>query len=159
AVPGKAVTAVAFHPQATQYLTGGDDGAVRLWALPPAPPSTLDHPAPVLKAVPSPDGKKLYTASADGVLRSIDLVQKGVERSYGGHKKAVHALAVAGNGQLLATGDAEGTVRTWNPATGKEVDRIGAHAGAVHELSLLPAGNALLSTGADQAVRLWRLPV
>jgi WD40 repeat protein len=155
----KAVTAVAFQPQNTQYLTGAEDGTVKLWALPAGAPLTLEHPAEVTAALASGDGKKIFTAGTDGVLRSWDVAKKTVERQFAGPKKKLTAVAVIANGQLIVSGGEDGAMRFWNPGTGQETERLGVHNASVTSLSVLPTGNAALSTAADGTVSMWRLPV
>src|SRR5262249_62174994 len=58
------VTGLAFHPQNTQLLTGGGDGLLKLWALPPVPAGSLPHPDAVLSAAVTPDAKRLFTGGA-----------------------------------------------------------------------------------------------
>jgi WD40 repeat protein len=153
------VTGVAFHPQAPQLATAGADGLVKFWAVPMQPPRTVTHPDGVLIALASADGKKLYTGSADKMVRVWDAVKPAIERQFTGHTGAVTALAVSANGQLLVSGGADATVRLWNQATGKESDVIIGHAGPVTSLALNQAGNQLVSTSVDGTVKLWQLPI
>jgi WD40 repeat protein len=152
------VTDVQFHPQGTQVATAGADGLVRLWAYPPTPARTAPHPDGVLVAVASPDGKKLYTGSADKVLRIWDATKPAVERQFTGHTGAITALAVSANGQLLVSGGADATLRFWNQATAKEADVVTAHAAPITSLALNPAATQVVSTSEDGTIKLWQLP-
>jgi WD40 repeat protein len=155
---GSAVTGVSFHQQGT-LLTAGADGLVKTWAMPPVPTRSLTHPDAALVCVPSADGKKLFTGSADKILRVWDLAKLTIERQYAGHTGPVSAVAVSANGQLLASGSDDGSIRFWSQATGKETDILQGHPGTVTALALNPAGTQLLSTGADGRVKLWQLPL
>ncbi len=156
---GGPVTAVGFHPQSGSLLSAGGDGLVKTWAMPPAPPRTMPHPEAVTAAVPSADGKKLFTGSADKMVRAWDLAKLTIERQFQGHTAPVTTLVTHPNGQLLASGGDDGSVRFWNQATGKETDILYGHVGTVTALALNPAGNQLCSTGADGRVKLWQLPI
>jgi WD40 repeat protein len=155
---GGPVTGVAFHPQNTQLLTAGGDGLLKLWAMPPIPGRLLTHPDAVLSSAMTADGKRLFTGSADKVLRSWDMVKNIVERQFTGNGAAVTAVAISGNGQILVSGGDDATIRFWNQATGKENSSLGAHAGTVTSLALNPAGTQMVSSSTDGTVKLWQLP-
>lgn len=152
------VTGVSWHPQTSQVLTVGSDGLLKLWAL-PAPARVLSHPEAVLAATISTDGKRLFTGSADKLLRSWDTTKNAIERQFAGHTGAVTAVATSANGQLLVSGSGDATVRIWNQATAKESDILGAHGGTVTALALNAAGNQVLSSSEDGTLKMWQLPI
>jgi WD40 repeat protein len=149
---------LAFNPASNQLLTGGGDGALRLWAMPPVPERTLAHPDAVRSAVVSADGKRLFTASADKIVRAWSLADlKQPERQFSGHSAAVNAVAVSPDGKLLASAGDDETIRFWNQSNGQQSALLGAHAGAVTSLSF-SAANQVLSASADGSVKLWQPP-
>jgi WD40 repeat protein len=152
------VTGVQFHPAAAQLATAGGDGLVKFWTLPPVPARAIVHPDGVHVAIASADARKLYTGSADKIVRVWDAVKSAVERQFTGHTGPVTALAVSANGQLIVSGSADATMRVWNPATGKEANIIIAHAAPVTSLALNAAGTQVVSASEDGAVKLWQLP-
>jgi WD40 repeat protein len=154
-----AVTGVSFHPQNTQLLTSGQDGLIKLWALPPVPARVLAHPDGVLATVMSGDGKRFFTGGVDKIVRSWDLAKKVVERQFTGHTAPVTAVATSGNGQILVSGSADATIRFWNQTTSKEAENLGGHTAAVTALALNPAGTQLLSASEDRTLKLWQLPI
>jgi WD40 repeat protein len=151
-------TGVAFHPASTQLLTGGSDGALKLWAMPPAPERALAHPDAVNAAVVSADGKRVFTASADKMVRTWSLANlKQPERQFSGHTAAVNAVAVSANGQVLASAGDDETIRFWNQTNGQQTALLGAHAAPVTSLSFNATGQ-VLSSSADGSVKLWQAP-
>jgi WD40 repeat protein len=149
---------IAFNAGSNQMLTGGSDGALKLWAMPPAPERALAHPDAVNAAVLSADGKRLYSGGADKMVRAWNLASPNQpERQFSGHTAAVNAVAVSANGQVLASAGDDETIRFWNQANGQQTALIGAHAGAVTSLSFNNAGQ-LLSASADGSVKLWQAP-
>jgi WD40 repeat protein len=152
------VTGVAFHPQNSQLLSGGGDGLVKIWAMPPLPARALTHPDAVLAAVATADGKRLVTGSTDKIVRSWNLTNNTVERQFAGHAGAATAVAISPNGETMATGSADHTVRFWEMSNGKEKALLGAHGGEVTALALSPAGPQFLSASADGTVKVWGLP-
>ena len=120
---------VAFHPASTQLLTGGSDGLLKLWAMPPVPERTLTHPDAVYAAVASADGKRLFTGGADKMVRAWNLSNlKQPERQFSGHTAAVNAVAMSASGQVLASAGDDETIRFWNQANGQQTAFIGASA-------------------------------
>ena len=154
-----AVTGVSVHPQNTQLLTGGADGLVKLWALPPVPTRTLTHPDAVNVAVVSADGKKLYTGSKDKIVRTWDLAKNVVEKQYAGHTGPVTAVAISPNGKVLASGGEDGTIRLWNQATGKESEVIRVSSQPITSLAFSPAGDRLISADSEYLLQLRQLPI
>jgi WD40 repeat protein len=153
------VTGLAFHPQNTQLLSAGKDGSIKLWPLPPIPARSLTHPAAVLAAATTADGKRLFTGSDDKILRSWDLSKDQVDRQLTGHTGPITAIAVSADGQILISGSADKTVRFWDLGGGKEKLALNAHTGIVTSLSLNPNGQQLLSASEDGKIKVWQLPI
>lgn len=143
----------------TVLMSSGGDGLVKFWNLPQLAPKTMTHPDAVLAAVTSPDGKKLFTGSADKIVRIWDTAKQAAEKQFAGHTAPVTAIAVSANLAVLASGSADNTIRLWNQATAKESDVLMAHAAPLTALGINAAGTQLLSAGEDGAVKLWALPL
>jgi WD40 repeat protein len=153
-----ATAGLAFNPASNQLLTGGGDGALKLWAMPPMAERTLTHPDAVRSAVASADGKRLFTGGADKIVRSWNLADVRMpERQFSGHSAAVNAIAVSANGQMLASTGDDATIRFWNQSNGQQSALLGAHAGAATSLAF-DASNRLLSASVDGSVKLWQPP-
>jgi WD40 repeat protein len=151
-------TGLAFHPNSNQLLTGGSDGSLKLWAMPPVPERTLMHPDAVRAAVVSADGKRMFTGGADKIVRAWNLPDARMpERQYSGHTAAVNAVALSGDGKFLASvGDNE-TIRFWNQSNGQQTGLIGAHTGPVTSLAFHNSGQ-VLSASTDGSIKLWQQP-
>jgi WD40 repeat protein len=151
-------TGLAFNPGSNQLLTGGGDGALKLWAMPPMPERILAHPAAVRSAVASADGKRLFSGGDDKIVRAWNLADVRMpERQYSGHTAAVNAVALSADGKLLASAGDDETIRLWNQDNGQQTALIGAHAGAVTSLAIGGSGQ-ILSASADGSVKLWQTP-
>jgi WD40 repeat protein len=152
------VAGLAFHPAGNQLVSGGGDGLLKLWTLPPAPERTLTHPDAVLAAVVFGDGKRLVTGGADKVVRTWNLAApQQPERQFSGHAAAVRAVAVAPGSQTLASAGDDETIRFWNPGNGQQTAVLGAHAGPILGLAYHPNGQ-ILSASADGSLKLWQAP-
>ena len=152
------VTGVAIGPKNDQVLTVGNDGMMKLWAMPPVAARALAHPEAVLAAALSPDSQRLYTGSADKIVRVWNVASNAVERQFAGHTAPVTTVAPSSNGQLLSSAGADQTVRISDQASGKEKAIIGAHAMPITSLAANAAGTHLISAGQDGAVKFWKLP-
>jgi WD40 repeat protein len=75
----------------------------------------------------------------------------------GGHKGAVSALALSGDGELALSGGEDGRVQLWDAQTGEARGLLAGHRGAVRHLAFLPDQNRAVSAGADGSVRSWDL--
>jgi WD40 repeat protein len=93
-LPGKlldldsAVESVAIDPSGSWFVTGGNDGMVRLWNLKADNPFAKcsfvlrGHSQPVGKLAISPNGRWLATSSRDGMLRLWDVAAKDPTESH-----------------------------------------------------------------------------
>ena len=71
------------------------------------------HEGRVLALAYAPDGARLFSAGAEGVIRVIDADSDAILGEWAAHDDWVHALAVSPDGKWLATGDWAGNVRLW----------------------------------------------
>jgi WD40 repeat protein len=153
-----AVKVAVFHPGTGQLLTGGGDGLLRLWNMPPLPAQALNHPDAVHAAALFPDAKRVVTGGADKVLRVWTLpATDKPERQLTGHPGAIDAVAVAPDGKSLASAGEDGVIRLWDLAKGQQAAALGAHSGPVTSLAYAGSGQ-VLSTSADGSVKLWQPP-
>jgi WD40 repeat protein len=149
---------IAFHPGSNQLLTGGSDGALKLWAMPPVPERILAHADAVRAAVVSADGKRMFSGGADKIVRAWNLADTRMpDRQYSGHTAAVNAVALSADGKFLASAGDDETIRFWNQSNGQQTGLIGAHAGPVTSLAFHSNGQ-VLSASADGSIKLWQQP-
>jgi hypothetical protein len=74
------------------------------------------HQGWVTSAVFSPDGRRVVSGGADGVIKFWD-VETGHElMTLRGHGDRIHALAFTHDGQVLASASADRTIRLWRAA-------------------------------------------
>lgn len=156
---------------ATVLVTGGDDGAVRLWdETSTRPLGTLQEHEGAVNAVctvrTQDGGVLLISGGEDGSVRVWDPRTQRQTAVMTGHEDAVKALCEIpgrpGSTGLVASGSLDGTVRIWDPATGRRRSILPGQLGEVASLCLVPAGpgaRAVLACGGfDGAVRIWHGP-
>jgi WD40 repeat protein len=106
----------------------------------------------------SPDGRRLFAASASGRVDVYDVVTGKSLGSLEGHNGRVLSLALSPDGGMLASGGEDRVVRLWDTAGGKEFVRWEAHDEGVTALAFSADGRTLASGGDDGKVLLWDLP-
>jgi WD40 repeat protein len=112
------------------------------------------HQEAVTKAIFSPDGAHVATASPDGTARLYDLA--GGAPVVFGHDAAVTSVDFSPNGDRIVTAAMDGSIRVWS-TSGEIVDTY-IHEGGAHGASFDARGERVLSWGADGTARLWSSP-
>ena len=114
------ILAVAAHPDSRQVLTGGADGALRVWDIDTGEEGQVFRASvAALNAVATlPDGAWAVTAGADGALRIWHL-GSGEQRCQAEPDAApLTTIAVLPDGERAVTGGTDGALRLWDLASG-----------------------------------------
>jgi WD40 repeat protein len=127
-----AVVGLAVSPDSRWLAIGHRDGALSLRPLndPRAPAQRVvgahataapGASAPFVRTlVFSPDGRWLYSAGADGLLRRWRTQPlEAAGEPMRGHVGPVYGLALSADGRQLASGGRDGTVRLWDANSGQ----------------------------------------
>ncbi|MBL8924529.1 MAG: serine/threonine protein kinase [Myxococcaceae bacterium] len=114
------------------------------------------HSGAVRALLSSPDGRTLFSGSADGTVRVWNLETGREQRVLSGHSQSVNALAISPDGRLLFSGGEDDTVRVWDLTTseGRVIDR---RPDAVNALSVSPTADTLVIGCEDGTVLLLEL--
>lgn len=163
-VGGQPVRALAQSPDGKTLAAGFSDGQIALIDEPSGKPrraSWTGHSGEVTAIEFSSDGKRLFSAGSDKLVRawSVDSetsVGQAIGSPLAGHTTAIRSLTTSPDGKLLATGSDDGTILLWDQQTGELAGPpLREHQRAVMALRFGPDGKQLLSGGDDQTVRLW----
>ncbi|MEM7167456.1 MAG: protein kinase [Planctomycetota bacterium] len=144
---------VAFDPQGEQLVTASR--LLRAWDL-----STGEllgawghaHDSWVFQAQFAPDGKQIYSASADTTVRvwQRDRTEVAV---WEGHTAAIRALALSSDGLHLATAGRDRTIRVWDTTTGTEQQLLVGPTALILACAL--QGDDRLVVGGTDSVARW----
>jgi WD40 repeat protein len=117
----------------------------------------LDGAGTIVKALPSPDGEYITTATQDASVHAWS-TRSGRDLRMSGYRSKVRELAWSPEGPLLATGGGE-AITLWSFAdrgpAGKAPEVLEGHRGRVTGLAFTPDGRRLFSCGDDGALLLW----
>ena len=103
----------------------------------------------------SPDGKYIYTAGADKLIKKWD-VNNGIDViTYYGHESGVNCLEITPDGNKLLSGDASGKIIIWDLQKNTIIKKIAAHSGAVNIIKLTPDLSNFVSGSADMLIKVW----
>ncbi|KAL1712296.1 WD40-repeat-containing domain protein [Schizophyllum commune] len=154
------VYAVAFSPDSTRIVSGGDDGAVRIWEAASGKQVGDDlrgHTNEVKSVAFSPDGKHVASGSLDGTIRVWDVQE--VRKEGGtpvGHIGAITSVTCSSDGKYIVSGSTDKTVRLWDAKTGQPVGYpMTGHDDVVTCVAFSPDSTRVASASYDRAVRVW----
>ncbi|MEN6621707.1 MAG: serine/threonine protein kinase, partial [Smithella sp.] len=103
----------------------------------------------------SPDGRKLYSGSDDGMIKIWDVVSGEHIAELEGHSSGVMSLAVSSDGQRLYSGSYNGIIKIWNAVSGECIAELERHSSGVMSLAVSPDGRRLFSGSDDGVIRLF----
>ena len=71
------------------------------------------HEGAIFSVCYTPDGSRLFSAGAEGIVRVIDADSDRIEGQWKPSADWIYTLAVSPDGKSLATGDWAGSVKLW----------------------------------------------
>jgi WD40 repeat protein len=121
------------------------------------------HSAPITSLAWSPDGKRIASASLDGMMQVWDAVRGGsalfTYTDYSPRKiesVPVWTVAWSPDSKYIATGSADRTAQVWDAVHGGSALIIyKGHSGEVNAVKWSPNGTRIVSGSADYTVQVW----
>lgn len=115
------------------------------------------HTKSVNRAVFSPDGQRIATASTDKKIKIWDATSGAELQTLSGHGSNVTWVCFSPDGQRIASSSSDKTIKIWDAFTGKELNTLKGHTDIVLSVSFSPDGKRIASSGHDASVRIWDL--
>jgi WD40 repeat protein len=168
---GSGVTALAYSPDGSRVITGGEDGTLQLrdaTTLQPIGAATR-HPGAVHGIGFSPDGARLATGGDDGAVHlysaaNLRPIAAPSRVDAGGvpplaqagavppalHASAVHSIAFSPDNSRLVSGGDDGALHLWDARTGEPLGQPWrADSGLILGVAFSADGARIVSAGTD----------
>jgi WD40 repeat protein len=159
--PHTGISVVAFSPDATLVLSGGDE-TLKIWDVATGNLiRTFDvNSGHVHSAAYSPDGRYIASGS-DTALKLWDVASGSLTRTFEGGFDAVASIAFFRDGSRILAGDHSGRLRLWDVATGtvsrtfKDGNSLVCCGGFIDSVALSPDETRIVSASLDGELTLW----
>jgi WD40 repeat protein len=153
---GTSARSVAFSGDGRRFVTGGQDGTVRIWEAHTGKEqiSLKAHLGDVKSVAFGPDGQIVASAGFDGTVRLWESAT-GKELISLRCSSNVESIAFSPDGRWLAS--AADTVKIWEVATGQELFSLKGHSRGVESVAFSRDGQHLASGGNDDTVKVWQV--
>ncbi len=155
------VTCMEIDPKGRYFITGSDDGTVRLWSTNTGTSVEREllvftgHLGGVWALKVDWERGILVTGSTDRTLIIWDLNSGERLKHLLGHTSTVRCVELCDD--LVVSGSRDGTLRVWNILTGDCLHVLIGHSASVRCLSLGPEWGTIVSGSYDNTCRLWNL--
>ncbi|MBS0260849.1 MAG: protein kinase [Planctomycetes bacterium] len=154
------LAALAIAPDGKQFITGGSNGAAKIWDTEKwSELRALPVTAKLVFAVAySPDGKIIATAGNDNRVQLWEAATGKLIETAGqfrGHKDGVLSVRFSRDGSKLLTASYDKTARLWDVKTGNELQTLGAHSWWVWSAEFSPDEQRIVSVSQDGSAIVW----
>jgi WD40 repeat protein len=146
----------AFSRDGSMLATASAGGEVLIrragnWA----PVARFEHAGGATAVAFDFDGRRLFTAGYDGVVRIWDLRARRPAGSRAGAQGTIWTLDVSPDGSLLAAAGEDRTIRIWGVDAPGPPIALAGHERNIWEVRFSPDGKRIASASFDASVRLW----
>jgi WD40 repeat protein len=157
------IKAIAFTPDSTKVISGGDDGSLELRYADEAGKISIAAKHDTGVTCMAVDSKNKILASGDqkGNIKIWQLEEANITEKMlidDAHRLPVSSLAFSPDGKILASGSQDYTIKLWNMKTGKPCDRLQReHSTFVNSVAFSPNGSLIASGDDGGIIKIWNL--
>ncbi len=156
---GRGVRDASFSPDGKRIVSGGVDGAIRVWDTETGKEIWGGKVSQALMAVAFlPNGTQVVSGEQEGAIRIWNADNGKEVKKLTGHTSAVTCLAVTPNGKRLVSAACDNTVRVWDLEAMSELRCFRGNTKWVYAVAISPDGKTIASGGEDRVVRIWEMP-
>eukprot|EP00759_Apiculatamorpha_spiralis_P046900 PhF_6_TR42956/c0_g1_i1/m.65345 len=121
-------------------------------------PTLVGHEGTILSLTTSPDGKYIYSASADESIRMWCAEGWSFVKKFVGHKGPVTCIVCfENNPDRILSSSVDKSVKVWNVTSGKDVVTVKSHGIAVTAVALSFDGTLMASASEDNTAKVFIL--
>jgi WD40 repeat protein len=156
---GRELSCAYISPDASIAVSGGDDGAARIWNIVKRERIGGDwllFKTSLADVAITPDKKTLIGIDADGLVVIGDMEKRTTSEPIKALSVGVNGLVISSTGDRFATLGSEGTVKVWNLKG--ELQRSWKLATVANAAAFTPDGKKLVTGNADSTVFVLELP-
>jgi WD40 repeat protein len=151
------VSATAISQDGKLFVTGHDDGKVRIWDAITGQIIHIcaEHKFFISSVSIAPDSRWLVSASADKTLKSWNTLTGQCLQTYTGHECLIYTVAIAPDSQWFASGSNDKTIKRWDTITGNCLNTYRGHKYQVNSVAITPDGQWFVSGSSDDTIKRW----
>ncbi|WP_309728612.1 hypothetical protein [Chamaesiphon sp. OTE_75_metabat_556] len=144
--------AIATSDDGELFVTGHDDGTVRIWSIEDRELFTCRGHQSWVNSI-AISGEWLFSGSIDNTVKQWEIATGRCLQTFSGHQNSVTSIAMSG--KWLFSGSSDNTVKQWEIATGRCLQTFCGHQNSVTSIAL--SGEWLFSGSWDDTVKQWDL--
>lgn len=152
-----AAYSVAFSPDNTKIVTGGDNDSVYVYNVMNGTEllALAGHNANVLAVAYSPNGNFIGSADEAGKIKIWNSTTGALISTINAHNSAINAIKFSPDNAYITSCADDHMIHTFNVSTGSMSGMIHEHTSAVNQIDITPNQQYLISVGNDKTIRIF----